>query len=37
MVYGLKDKYIAEDATSRKLLVNNFNVYKMIENRPIIE
>ncbi len=33
----LEDKYMAEDASSRKFLVSNFNSYKMVDSRPILE
>ena len=28
---------MAEDVSSEKVLVSNFNSYKMVENRPIID
>ena len=28
---------MAEDASSKKFLVSNFNSYKMVEDRPIID
>ena len=28
---------MAKDASSKKFLVSNFNSYKMVENRPIID
>ena len=34
---ALEDKYMAEDASSKKFLVGNFNAYKMLDNRPIID
>ena len=34
---ALEEKYMAEDASSKKFLVSNFNAYKMVENRPIID
>ncbi|BAT90380.1 hypothetical protein VIGAN_06161800, partial [Vigna angularis var. angularis] len=33
----LESKYISEDASSKKFLVSNFNNYKMIDARPIME
>ena len=33
----LENKYMAEDASSKKFLVSNFNSYKMVENHPIID
>ncbi|GJS56507.1 zinc finger, CCHC-type containing protein [Tanacetum coccineum] len=33
----LESKYMAEDAYSKKFLVSNFNNYKMIDSRPIME
>lgn len=34
---ALEAKYLAEDASSKKFLVSNFNNYKMVENRPVME
>nr|GEV51693.1 zinc finger, CCHC-type [Tanacetum cinerariifolium] len=34
---SLESKYIAEDASSNKFLVSNFNVYKMVDSRPVME
>ena len=34
---ALEDKYIAEDASSKKFLVSNSNAYKMVDNRLIID
>ena len=34
---ALENKYMAEDASSKKFLVSNFNSYKMVEDRPIID
>ena len=33
----LESKYIAEDASSKKFLVNDFNNYKMVDSRPVME
>nr|GEW49304.1 zinc finger, CCHC-type [Tanacetum cinerariifolium] len=33
----LKAKYIAEDASSKKLLVSNFTNYKMTDSKPVLE
>ena len=33
----LEKKYMAEDASSKKFLVSNFNNYKMIDSRPVME
>ena len=33
----LESKYIAEDASSKKFLVSNFNNYKMVDSRPVME
>ncbi|KAJ9538834.1 hypothetical protein OSB04_031567 [Centaurea solstitialis] len=33
----LESKYIAEDASSKKSLVNDFNGYKMVDSRPMDE
>ena len=32
---ALEEKYMAEDASSKKFLVSNFNVYKMVDN-PLV-
>ncbi|GKB92753.1 zinc finger, CCHC-type containing protein [Tanacetum coccineum] len=32
-----KSKYMAEDAFSKKFLVSNFNNYKMVDSRPVME
>ncbi|GJY31229.1 zinc finger, CCHC-type containing protein [Tanacetum coccineum] len=34
---SLESKYMAEDASSKKLLVSNFNNYKMVDSRPVME
>ncbi|XP_076955003.1 uncharacterized protein LOC143629677 [Bidens hawaiensis] len=34
---SLDNKYTAEDASSKKFLVSNFNSYKISDNRPIID
>ncbi|GJZ80200.1 zinc finger, CCHC-type containing protein, partial [Tanacetum coccineum] len=34
---SLESKYMAEDASSKKFLVSNFNNYKMIDSRPVME
>ncbi|GJR50818.1 zinc finger, CCHC-type containing protein [Tanacetum coccineum] len=34
---SLESKYMAEDASSKKFLVSNFNNYKMVDSRPIME
>ena len=34
---ALENKYMAEDASSKKFLVSNFNSYKMVENLPLID
>nr|GEU87020.1 zinc finger, CCHC-type [Tanacetum cinerariifolium] len=34
---SLESKYMAEDSSSKKLLVSNFNNYKMVDSRPIVE
>lgn len=34
---ALETKYMAEDASSKKFLVSNFNGYKMIDARPVME
>nr|GMC69074.1 uncharacterized protein LOC109152108 [Ipomoea batatas] len=33
----LEAKYISEDASSRKFLVSEFNEFKMVDNRPVME
>ena len=33
----LKNKYMAKDANSKKFLASNFNSYKMVENRLVID
>ena len=33
----LESKYIAEDTSSKKFLVSNFNNYKMVDSRPVME
>lgn len=33
----LESKYIAEDASSKKFLVSDFNNYKMVDSRPVME
>ncbi|KAJ9535802.1 hypothetical protein OSB04_un001045 [Centaurea solstitialis] len=33
----LESKYIAEDASSKKFLVSDFNGYKMVDSRPVME
>ncbi|KAJ9547314.1 hypothetical protein OSB04_019857 [Centaurea solstitialis] len=33
----LESKYIAEDASSKKFLVSDFNNYKMMDSRPVME
>ncbi|KAL6559800.1 hypothetical protein OROGR_004917 [Orobanche gracilis] len=33
----LESKYIAEDASSKKFLVSDFNSYKMVDSRSVIE
>ncbi|CAM9000447.1 unnamed protein product [Rhodiola kirilowii] len=33
----LESKYMAEDASSVKFLVSNFNNYKMVDSRPVME
>ena len=33
----LETKYMAEDASSKKFLVSNFNNFKFDDNRPILE
>ncbi|GKF39226.1 hypothetical protein Tco_0119287 [Tanacetum coccineum] len=34
---SLESKYMAEDASSQKFLVINFNNYKMVDFRPVME
>nr|GEZ16213.1 zinc finger, CCHC-type [Tanacetum cinerariifolium] len=34
---SLESKYMAEDASATKFLVNNFMNYKMVDNRPVME
>ncbi|GKE01372.1 zinc finger, CCHC-type containing protein, partial [Tanacetum coccineum] len=34
---SLEFKYLAEDASSKKFLVSNFNNYKMVDSRPVME
>ncbi|KAL0352396.1 UNVERIFIED_CONTAM: hypothetical protein Scaly_1628300 [Sesamum calycinum] len=34
---ALEAKYMAEDASSKKFLVSNFNNYKMVDSRPVVE
>lgn len=34
---SLESKYMAEDASSKKFLVSNFNNYKMVDSRPVME
>ncbi|XP_024965792.1 uncharacterized protein LOC112505993 [Cynara cardunculus var. scolymus] len=34
---SLESKYIAEDASSKKFLVSDFNNYKMVDSRPVME
>nr|GEV47155.1 zinc finger, CCHC-type [Tanacetum cinerariifolium] len=34
---SFEDKYMAEDASSKKLLVSNFKNYKMTDSRPVLE
>ncbi|GJT27307.1 zinc finger, CCHC-type containing protein [Tanacetum coccineum] len=34
---SLEAKYIAEDASSKKILVSNFTNYKMTDSRPVLE
>nr|GFB57017.1 zinc finger, CCHC-type [Tanacetum cinerariifolium] len=33
----LESKYMAEDASSKKFLVSNFNNYKMVDSRSVVE
>nr|GEX39145.1 zinc finger, CCHC-type [Tanacetum cinerariifolium] len=34
---SLESKYLAEDSSSKKFLVSNFNNYKMVDSRPVME
>ncbi|CAM8981737.1 unnamed protein product [Rhodiola kirilowii] len=34
---ALEAKYMQEDASSKKFLVSNFNTYKMVDSRPVME
>ncbi|GJX16571.1 zinc finger, CCHC-type containing protein [Tanacetum coccineum] len=34
---SLESKYMAEDSFSKKFLVSNFNNYKMVDSRPVME
>nr|GEW28938.1 zinc finger, CCHC-type [Tanacetum cinerariifolium] len=34
---SFESKYMAEDSSSKKFLVRNFNNYKMVDSRPVIE
>ena len=34
---SLEDKYMSEDASSKLFLVSNFNNYKMLDNRPVMD
>ncbi|GJT00203.1 hypothetical protein Tco_0821372 [Tanacetum coccineum] len=34
---SLESKYMAEDASSKKFLVSNFNKYRMVDSRPVME
>nr|GEY84017.1 zinc finger, CCHC-type [Tanacetum cinerariifolium] len=34
---SLESKYMAEDSSSKKFLVNNFNNYKMADSRPVMK
>ncbi|GKC15438.1 zinc finger, CCHC-type containing protein [Tanacetum coccineum] len=34
---SFKSKYMAEDTSSKKFLVSNFNNYKMVNSRPVME
>ncbi|GKC14816.1 zinc finger, CCHC-type containing protein, partial [Tanacetum coccineum] len=34
---SLESKYMTEDASSKKFLVSNFNNYKMVDSRPVME
>ena len=33
----LESKYIVEDASSKKFLVSDFNNYKMVDSRSVME
>ncbi|CAH9147657.1 unnamed protein product [Cuscuta epithymum] len=33
----LESKYMTEDASSKKFLISNFNSYKMVDSRPVME
>nr|GEX31931.1 zinc finger, CCHC-type [Tanacetum cinerariifolium] len=33
----IREKYMAEDYSSKKFLVSNFNNYKMVDSRPVME
>nr|GEX06538.1 zinc finger, CCHC-type [Tanacetum cinerariifolium] len=34
---SLESKYMAEDSSSKKFLVSNFNNYKIVDSRPVME
>ena len=34
---SLEDKYMSEEANSKKFLVSNFNSYKTLDNRPVMD
>ncbi|GJV72064.1 zinc finger, CCHC-type containing protein [Tanacetum coccineum] len=34
---SLESKYMAEDSSSKKFLVSNFNNYKMVDSRPVMK
>nr|GEX28046.1 hypothetical protein [Tanacetum cinerariifolium] len=34
---SLESKYMAEDSSSKKFLMSNFNNYKMVDSRPVME
>ncbi|GKF10841.1 zinc finger, CCHC-type containing protein [Tanacetum coccineum] len=34
---SLESKYMAEDSSNKKFLVSNFNNYKMVDSRPVME
>ncbi|GJW90878.1 zinc finger, CCHC-type containing protein [Tanacetum coccineum] len=34
---SLESKYMAEDSSSKKFLISNFNNYKMVDSRPVME
>ncbi|GJR89292.1 zinc finger, CCHC-type containing protein [Tanacetum coccineum] len=34
---SLESKYMADDASSKKFLVSNFNNYKLVDSRPVME